>query len=393
MEENFFVRMESNMKTRMSRIQKAPLVHLFSSVDIPDDLISLGQGIPFFNPPKQAIDAVNQGMSSPAVYRYSPDAGFLSLRHNIAQKFVQQYDVSIDQRQHIVVTAGANQAFMNAILSITIPDDEVIFFRPTYFNYVMGVQLSGCTPVICDTNERYHPNISDLKKKITERTKAVVTISPNNPTGAVYTADELEEINRICAEYDLFHISDEVYEYFVYDGVSHLTPLVFDEDIDHTIGLFSCSKTFGMSGFRIGYMVVPKRIYEDVIKAQDTIGICASSISQIGAEAVIHLGGDYVSRFIPVFKKNRELLKGFIKQMPTVGGHVLNGAYYCLLSYDSNILSWDLCRRLIEEYQVLVVPGSVFDTEYSLRLSYGNLKTEDFKKGLSKLKEGLCQIL
>lgn len=381
------------MEKRTTGIQKAPLVHLFASVDFPADLISLGQGIPFFDPPEQGINAVCQGMRTNSGYRYTVDAGLLTLRKKIAQKFFQQHCLSFDARHHIVVTAGANQAFMNAVLSITCPGDEVIFFRPTYFNYVMGVQLAGCTPIICETDEMYHPKIQDLKKKISEKTKAIVTISPNNPTGAVYTADELEKINDLCAEYDLFHISDEVYEYFVYDNVSHISPFVFDADLDHTIGLFSFSKAFAMSGLRIGYMVVPQCIYEDVIKVQDTIGICAPAVSQMAASAVIQLGNGYVSRFLPVFQKNRDLLKSLFAKESMVNCPVLNGAYYVFLSYSGGISSWSLSRKLIEEYQVIVLPGSVFGSEYSLRVSYGNLKTDDFKKGLYRLKEGLHQIL
>ncbi|MFO8078459.1 MAG: aminotransferase class I/II-fold pyridoxal phosphate-dependent enzyme, partial [Thermoplasmatota archaeon] len=238
-----------------------------------------------------------------------------------------------------------------------------------------------------------HPRIQDLQKKLSEKTKAVVTISPNNPTGAVYSADELKKINEFCASHDLFHISDEVYEYFVYDPVAHKTALIFDDDLDHTISLFSFSKAFGMSGLRVGYMVVPQHIYDDVLKVQDTIGICAPAISQLAAEAAIQMDDRYVSRFLPVFQKNREVIRDLLSPQSKVKYSMHNGAYYIFLSYDNTLSSWELTKQLVEEYKVMVLPGSVFDREYSLRVSYGNLKTKDFEKGLYRLVDGLNDIL
>ncbi len=381
------------MEKRTRGIQKAPLVDLFSSVDFPRDMVSLGQGIPFFGPPIEVINTIADGIKRPSAYRYTADAGVLTLRKKIAQKLFRQHALSFDPNHQVVVTVGANQAFMNAILSVTNTGDEIILFRPTYFNYVMGVQLAGCIPIICETDENFHPRIQDLQKKLSEKTKAVVTISPNNPTGAVYTADELKKINEFCASHDLFHISDEVYEYFVYDDVIHRTPLVFDADLDHTISLFSFSKAFGMSGLRVGYMMVPQQIYDDVLKVQDTIGICAPALSQMAAEAAIQMDDRYVSRFLPVFQKNREMMRNLLSHQSKVKCSMLNGAYYVFLSYNGTLPSWEVSKQLVEEYKVMVLPGSVFDMEYSLRVSYGNLKTKDFEKGLYRLVDGLNDIL
>jgi len=323
------------MNMRTSFIRKAPIVQLFSEVKKPKDLISLGQGIPFFPPPAEVIQKILEGMKESRGFQYTSDNGLEELRNQIVKKIDHDLQVKVDADQQVVVTAGANQAFMNAILSITSPGDEVILFRPSYFNYVMGIQLAGCKPVICNTDKDFHPLIEDMKEKITDTTKAIVTISPNNPTGSVYSSDELRSINEICSNYNLFHISDEVYEYFVYDGKIHTSPLSFDRDINHTIALFSFSKAFGMSGFRIGYMIFPSYLFDDILKVQDTIGICAPSISQIAASTAIGIGDGYVSRFMPVLKENRRIVNNNLSSLQGVDMYPSSGAYYFFISYQN----------------------------------------------------------
>lgn len=379
--------------TRMKQVRKAPIIHLLSEVSIPTDVISFGQGIPFFGPPKTAVSEVEKNASQPKGFTYSTDQGFFQLRSIIAEKLKKEQDVRVDPETQIMVTAGANQAFMNALLAITRPGDEIIFFTPTYFNYVMAAKMIGCKPVFSTTDKTFQPDISDLKNKITKRTKAIVTISPNNPTGAVYPPSLLNKINALCADHSLFHISDEVYEYFVYDDATHTSPLRFDSMMHHTISLFSLSKSFSLSGYRIGYMVFPENLFDELLKAQDTIGIAAPSPSQFAAQKAIPLGNTHCKKFFSTLENNRKYIQKEFSKHPLIETCWTKGAYYFFFNLNTTQSSWSLAKKLIENYKIIILPGEMFDVSHpAFRLSYGNLSEDGVKKGLHRLSEGLEQL-
>lgn len=381
------------MKSRMNHIRKAPIIDLLSQVSLPKNIISFGQGIPFFGPPTESIHATVASFFQPEGYQYSADNGRKELRGIIAEKLMREQQVSVHPDQ-IMVTSGANQAFMNAILSISQTNDEIIFFTPTYFNYIMAVELAGCKPVLVSTTESFQPNIEQLKEKISKKTKAIVSISPNNPTGAVYPSYLLKAINHLCQDHSLFHIADEVYEYYVYNNKEHKSPLIYDDSLSHTISIFSLSKTFAISGYRIGYMVFPKELYEDLLKAQDTIGICAPAPAQAAAIQLIPLGKLFCSQFFEVLYQNRKVVRSMLSQIDGLHTVWTNGAYYFFIILDSNRSSYSLVKNLIETYGILVLPGSMFDDQRcSFRLSYGNCSDEELLEGLKRLKYGLTNLL
>jgi aspartate/methionine/tyrosine aminotransferase len=258
----------------------------------------------------------------------------------------------------------------------------------------MAARLVSCNPVFVPTDSTYQPSIEKLSTVINSKTKAIVTISPNNPTGAVYSEDSLRAINELCQDHNLYHISDEVYEYFVYDDAKHHSPLCFDHSLDHTISLFSLSKAFALSGYRIGYMIFPNHLFKDLLKVQDTIGICAPSISQIAALTAIPLGNSYLSSFLPHLIDNRRIVKKKLNESSHVNGVWTKGSYYFFISIDTHQSSSLLAKRLIEEHGVIVLPGEMFDVKTpSFRISYGNLEEERLKKGLHRLIGGLDKIV
>jgi aspartate/methionine/tyrosine aminotransferase len=154
----------------------------------------------------------------------------------------------------VIVTAGANMGFVNAICAITDPGDEVILLLPYYFNQEMAIRMLDCTPIAVATDERFQPRPGPIEHAITEKTRALVTISPNNPSGAVYPEPILRAINALCRARGLYHISDEAYEHFTYGGARHFSPGSIPEACEHTISLFSLSKAYGFASWRIGYM-------------------------------------------------------------------------------------------------------------------------------------------
>ena len=379
---------------RTQEIQEAPIVKLIADSELPSDIVDLGQGVPFYGPPKEAILAAAQALRKESGFKYSPDSGIPELRETIARKLASENGVEADPNSNIMVTAGANQAFANAILSITRPGDHVIVLSPYYFNHVMAIQLAGCKPVVIDTNRNYQPIVERIGERITKRARAVVLVSPNNPTGAVYSRHTVNEIGTLCAKNGLHLITDETYEHFVYDGADFVSALSLDKAIEHTISLFSCSKSYGMSGYRIGYAVFPAGIYGEMLKVQDTLTICAPSALQIAAGAAMKLGGAYPRQFIPRIEKVRKIFIGGLTGLDSVEMPVTKGSYYFLLRLRTKKSDWNIARRLIEEYGVITIPGRVFGTRYpALRVAYANVDESMAVKGISRLEKGFQEIL
>ena len=236
--------------------------------------ISLGQGVVGYPPPLEALEAVARFAADPDNHRYGPVEGIPPLLEAIAAKLAADNAIASSDESRIVVTAGGNMAFANAVLAITDPGDEVILLEPYYFNHHMAVTIAGCRPVVVPTDAAYQPVVPRIEAAITSRTRAVVTVSPNNPSGAVYPEATLRAVNALCRERGLYHVHDEAYEYFVYDGARSFSPASAPGTAGHTISLFSLSKSYGFASWRIGYMVIPAHLFDAVCKIQDTILIC-----------------------------------------------------------------------------------------------------------------------
>ena len=379
---------------RTEKIQEAPIVKLIADSNIPSDVVDLGQGVPFYGPPGEAIRAAAGALGRESGFKYSPDAGKASFRQTIAEKLASENSVDADSDNNIMVTAGANQAFVNAVLCLTKPGDHVLVLSPYYFNHVMAVELAGCKSVVVDTDSNFQPLIECIDRCITKRVRAIVLVSPNNPTGAVYSKDALREISALCAENDLYLIADETYEHFVYDDAKHVSALELDKGIEHTISLFSFSKSYGMSGYRIGYAVFPKHIYTEMLKVQDTVTICAPSPLQIAAEAAMKLGAAYPRQFIPRIEKAREIFIERLAGFDFVEMPVTKGSYYFMLRLRTKKSDWDIAKRLIEEHGVITIPGQVFGAKYpALRIAYANVDESLAAKGASRLTRGLKDVL
>ncbi|MGC9308412.1 MAG: aminotransferase class I/II-fold pyridoxal phosphate-dependent enzyme [Thermoplasmatota archaeon] len=380
--------------SRTTGIMDAPIQQLLQTANLPEDVINLGQGIPFFEPPEQAIDAAAAALKQPDGYQYSHDAGHPDLRQAVAEKLHQDNDIRAAGQDNVIITTGANQAFVNALLAITDVGDSVIIVTPHYFNHVMAVEMAGCQPIFVPAGEGYLPDVDTIAAAIQDNTRAVVTISPNNPTGAVYPPGTLHGINELCADHGIYHISDEPYEYFVYDGARHVSPASFDAAMEHTISLFSFSKSYGMPGYRIGAMAVPDDIYQEVLKVQDTIAICPPGPSQAAAQAALTVGSTYPRQFLPTLEEVRQVFIDGVATLEGVSLPVTHGAFYFLLQLETSRESWDIALRLINDFSVVTIPGEAFDSgQPALRIAYGNLTPTDAQKGLRRLAKGLQTLL
>jgi aspartate/methionine/tyrosine aminotransferase len=367
--------------------------------------ISLGQGVVYYDPPPEAIAFLSQFLANPENHKYQAVQGIAPLLEALQAKLKADNGIEINGQNCIVVTAGSNMAFMNAILAITNPGDEIIIQTPYYFNHEMAIMMASCRPVLVATDENYQLRPKAIAQAITERTRAVVTISPNNPTGAVYSEEALREVNQICRDAfgglrsdhrGIYHISDEAYEYFTYNGVKHVSPGAFLQSSEHTISLYSLSKAYGFASWRIGYMVIPEHLLSAVMKIQDTILICPPVISQYAALGALQVGANYCKEKIGAIASVRQLALDSLKRLQglcTIAP--ADGAFYFFLKVHTKLGAFELAERLIREHRVAVMPGTTFgmDDGCYLRVAYGALQKETVAEGIERLVRGLKTIL
>ncbi len=357
--------------------------------------ISLGQGVVGYGPPASAMRAIPRFLSRPGFHKYHPDAGLPGLRAAFEEKLRRENGIDAPFARRIIVTAGANQAFLNTVLCICDPGDEVVLLSPYYFNHHMAIALAGARPVPVATDDRYQPRLSAIAEAITPRTRAVVTVSPNNPTGAVYPEDTLRAVNRLCAERGIYHISDEAYEYFTYDGAAHFSPASGGNGA-HTISLFSLSKSHGMASWRIGFLAAPEPLYDDLLKIQDTNAICAPAIAQCVGLAALREGRAWcASRIRPIAAVRRKVFARLASVPELLSVPPSRGAFYFFVKVRTAVPALRVAERLVREHKVAVIPGETFGagTGCYLRIGYGSMSGKTAAEGIERLVSGLASIL
>lgn len=358
--------------------------------------ISLGQGVVSYGPPAAALEAARAFGSDAGDHLYGPVEGDPGLVEALAAKLAAENRIAVDAHSALVVTAGANMAFMNAVLAIADAGDEVILQVPYYFNHEMAVRMAGCRPVPVPTDEGYQLVPGQIAGAITPRTRAIVTISPNNPSGAVYPEAVLRQINALCRARGIYHIHDEAYEYFVYDGARHFSPGSVDDAAPYTISLFSMSKAFGLASWRIGYMVIPAHLSGAVSKIQDTVLICPTRIAQRAALAALGVGRAYCDQHVSQLSAIRRTVYRRLAEVAAIcDAPEADGAFYVLAGVRTLLGSMTVAERLVREHRVAVVPGEAFGMTDGchLRVSYGALDAATMEEGLDRLVHGLTAIV
>jgi aspartate/methionine/tyrosine aminotransferase len=360
--------------------------------------ISLGQGVVGYGPPPAAIAQLERFLAEPANHKYQAVAGIPPLLSAIERKLASENEVRISDANRIMVTAGGNQAFLNAVLAIADPGDEFILPTPYYFNQEMAVTVANCRPVLVPTDADSQLDTAALRAAITPRTRAIITVSPNNPSGAVYPRETLIAVNRLCAEHGIYHISDEAYEHFTYDDARHFSAASLADAATHTISLYSLSKSFGFASWRIGWMVYPAQLEAAMRKVQDTVLICPPVISQYAATGALEAGAAYVHAQRRGITEVRAIVRQALAALVAEGVCDVPpapGAFYFLLRASSNRPALEIAERLIREHGVAVIPGNAFGLEHGchLRVAYGALKKETATEGIERLVRGLRTLV
>jgi len=385
-----------NLLSRMQAVQSPIIPIVGELIRQHPGTISLGQGVVYYGPPPEAIAQIPQFLADPANHLYKANEGIPPLLEAIAAKLQSFNGIEINEQNSVVVTAGSNMAFMHAILAITSVGDEIILQTPYYFNHDMAITIAGCRPVFVPTDENYQLQPDAIAQAITERTRAVVTISPNNPTGVVYPEATLRAVNQLCRDRGIYHISDEAYEYFTYNNIPHVSPGSFSGSEAHTISLFSLSKAYGFASWRIGYMVIPAHLSIAIKKVQDTILICPPVISQYAALGALQTGYSYCQQHLQAIAEVRQIVFNALQHLDSLCTIApTNGAFYYFLKVHTDIPVMELIKRLIREHQVAVLPGDTFGMTKGcyLRIGYGALQKETASEGIARLVKGLKAIL
>jgi aspartate/methionine/tyrosine aminotransferase len=358
--------------------------------------ISLGQGVVSYPPPAEAFGRIQQMLADPDLHKYQAVHGIPALLDAIEAKLAAENRIAVRPGSRVVVTAGGNMAFFNALLAIADPGDEVILQTPYYFNHEMAIVMANCRPVLVPTDANYQLQPAAVAAAITERTRAVVTVSPNNPTGAVYPEAALREVNALCRARGLYHIHDEAYEYFTYGEARHFSPGSIDGAEEYTISLFSLSKAYGFASWRIGYMVIPDSLFDAVNKIQDTVLICPPVVSQFAAVGAMAVGADYCRGYVRQLADVRQRVMG---ELGGLGDRAIvppaDGAFYFFLKLDTPMKPLALVERLVKEHGVAAIPGDAFGMETGcyLRVAYGALQPATVTEGVGRLVRGIQQIL
>ncbi len=367
-----------------------PIMQVMGSLNRPEGTIDLSQGIPFFGPPREAVDmAISE---SGSLNRYGPDAGDPDLRMEIVEKLSKRNGIPGLAADNVMVTAGANIAFLNAISAICDVGDNVILLDPYYFNHGMTLDILGVGHVHVPFEGPDQTLNEMIIERITERTRAIVLVSPNNPTGEVASKKMVQCLLEICLDHELWLISDETYEEFCYES-NHVSPASLEEDLP-VISLFSFSKSHGMSGWRQGYMAYPNALHAPILKVQDTTVICPSRIGQRLAYHCIRDHMDHTKNYIPELDRIRRKVIGWLdSHVDRITAPRPTGAFYSFPAISSEIAvgsnSMDLSVRILEETAVLLVPGRSFgaDDPPGLRIAYGNVNFDEIVIALERLDE------
>ncbi len=357
------------------------------------DVCGFGAGEPDFDTPEHIKQAAIQALES-GFTKYTPSAGLPELRQAISEKF--QADNGLTYRpSQIIVSNGAKHSCYNAILATCQPGDEVLIPSPYWVSYPDMVKLAGAEPVIVPTTERngWKMRAEDFENAMTPRTKMLILNSPNNPSGAVYTREEMQKIVDVAAEEEIYILSDEIYEKLVYDDIEHVSiASLSKEAYDLTITVNGFSKAYAMTGWRLGYLGAPEAVAKaiDSIQSHSTSNPC--SFAQRGAVAALKGDQQPLSDMREEFDMRRNYMYDRITKIPNITAVKPLGAFYILVNISQlGLNSQNFADRLLSKSNVAVIPGAAFGDDRTVRLSYAT-SIDIIKKGMDRFQD-FCRTL
>ena len=380
------------LSQNVSLAPKSKIRELFTLASGRSDIISLGIGQPDFNTPQMCIDANIEALNK-CITTYAPTKGVPELLRLLSEKVDKVNRIKANANENIIATNGGSGAITLAFASIFNPGDELKMCSPNFVSYIYCGAFFGIKVIEIERKSDFSPDFDNIKKAITEKTKAIIINSPNNPTGYALNKKELEEIAEIVVENDLYLISDEVYENYIYDGLKHISPASLDGMFERTITINAMSKLFSATGFRLGYVVANSDIL-NLMETYTTYTVAGTNhAAQYGFIEALKMDSSFFNDILKSFDERRLLAYNRLRDM---GFEVVKpcGAFYIMPSTEPFKMNGQECsERVIKEKGVAIIPGDIVGTfsDYMLRMSYateiGKLKEamdriEDFTKNL-----------
>lgn len=355
------------------------------------DVVNLAAGEPDFDTPQFIKDAAKKAIDD-GFTKYTPSSGTLVLREAIARKLELENKIPCTSN-NIIVTTGAKYAIFAAIFTLIGKNDEVIIPCPYWVSYPEMVKLSGGKIKYLRTlaKNNFKIKASDLERAITAKTKLLILNYPANPTGITYDFNELQSIYEIAKKKKIFVLSDEIYEKLIYDGRAHHSFAAFKEADSFTLTVNGFSKSFSMTGWRIGYLVAAQEIIIQASKLIDHTTSCVSSISQAAACAAFKNSG-WQAQMRADFEEKRNLLWEGLRECPKISAQQSSGTFYMFCDITkTGLTSTQFASQLLEKYQVCVIPADSFGAEGYVRLSFA-ASVEEIKKGIQRIKKFLSEL-
>lgn len=365
------------------------------------DVIGMNAGEPDFRTPeaicKACYDAIEAGKT-----KYVNIPGIAELRKAICAKLERDNGVHYEPSQ-ICVSTGAKQALNNAVLAVVNPGDEVIIPMPGWVSYIEIVKLYGAVPVCIDTKDDFQLDLAKIEAAITDKTKAILINSPNNPTGAVYHREDLEMLTKLAVKHDFYIISDEVYEKLIYGEGRHYCVASFSKEAyEHTIVINGMSKAFSMTGWRIGYSAAPEEIAAGIRAIQGHTTSNGTTFVQWAAITALEKCEDEVVKMVGEFKKRKDYAYSRLTALPGVTCRNVDGAFYLLPDVSSYFGkrtpdgaeirdSFDFCNYILDKAHVAIVPGGAFNSPNTVRIAYTN-SLEKIAEGLDRMEQALAAL-
>ena len=368
-----------------------------------ENVISFGVGEPDFNTPETIINAAKAALDA-GYTKYTPSSGVLPLRKAICEKFKKDNGLDYEPSQ-IIVSNGAKHSIFNACYAVLDEGDEVIIPTPYWLTYPEVVKVCGAVPkyLVCPKENKYKFTAAELKAAITPKTKMLIFNSPSNPTGAVYNEEEVRAIAKVCEEAGIFVLADEIYEKLCYNGVKPFSiAKCSDKMKDLTITVNGVSKTYAMTGWRVGYLAAPKDVAKAIDSFQSHATSNASSISQYATIEALNMSEEVIADMVGVFAKRREKILQLIEGIKGVKAVTPDGAFYVMLVVDglygkgykgkAITNSIEFADTLLEAEKVATVPGVSFGADDCVRLSYA-LSEADIEEGLKRIKTFVNELV
>ena len=381
----------ARISNRVSQIPKSAIHEMTRLSKEVDDVAFLSWAKPTAGTPEHIREAAIVAIRNGQVGGYSENAGLVNLREVIVEKLRRDNDVEADISQ-ILVTVGAIEGLSAAIMAIIDPGDEVLLFTPTYSTHIRQVVIASGKPVLVPTIEEdgFALDFDAIRKAITSKTKAIICCSPNNPTGTVLSEKELRELAALALQHNLMIITDEAYEYFIYDGLEHFSIGSIPEMKGHVISCYTFTKTYAMTGWRIGYLHADETLIPQITKAHIPFAICAPVVSQYAALAALEGPQDCVSEFKAHYLAARNLMCERLDDLDSIFAYQKPDGSYLMfpkILLEEGRDSMTFCKSLLRNGKVSTTPGIAFGPsgESHLRLSFC-VSLDEINKAFDRIK-------